>query len=147
MKRLVSIAAGLAVVLAGAVALAKDRGQGHGQGHSKKKHSDQGKHKAKGHHKFDDHDRDVVRVWCDERRERLPIGFRPDDRLSPEFQARLRVGAVLDVQLRNQIHPVPSSLVRLLPPPPVSSHYITIGAHIGVIDASHRLQDLLPIPF
>lgn len=141
MKRLVSIAAGLALVFAGAAALAKE-----GPGKPKKYHSDRGRHLAKGHHKFDDHDRDVVRTWCVERRDRLPIGFRPDDRLSPEFEARLRIGMLLDVRLRNQIHPVPSSLVRLLPPPPINHHYIAIGGHIGLLDGAHRLQDLLPLP-
>jgi Ni/Co efflux regulator RcnB len=138
MKRILSIAAGVAVLLAGAAAPAKE--------HPEKHHSDQGKHKAKGHHKFDDHDREVTRTWCVEHRDRLPVGFRPEDRLAPEFEARLKVGVILDAHLRGQIYPVPSSLVRLLPPPPVSSHYIAIGGHIGLLDASRRLQDLLPIP-
>jgi Ni/Co efflux regulator RcnB len=145
MKRLVSIVAGLAVVFAGAAALAKEHGH-EGHGDSNKHHQDQGRHLAKGHHKFDDRDREVTRVWCVEHRERLPVGFRPDDRLSPEFEARLRVGSILDIRLRNQINPVPSSLVRLLPPPPVSQHYIAIGGHIGLVDGAHRLQDLLPLP-
>ena len=100
----------------------------------------------KGHHKFDDHDREVTRKWCVEHRERLPVGFRPEDRLNPEFEARLKVGALLDVHLRDHIYPVPSSLVRLLPPPPVNTHYIAIGRHIGVVDHAHRIQDLLPLP-
>ena len=145
MKRIVSIAAGLAVVFAGAAVPAKDHGhEGHGE--SAKHHSDQGKHLAKGHHKFDDRDREITRSWCVEHRERLPIGFRPDDRLSPEFEARLRVGTILDVRLRDHIFPVPSSLVRLLPPPPINQHYIAIGGHIGLLDGAHRLQDLLPLP-
>jgi len=144
MKRFVSIVAGLAVVFSGA-ALAKEHGH-EGHGDSNKHHEDQGKHLAKGHHKFDDRDREVTRVWCVEHRERLPIGFRPDDRLSPEFEARLRVGSILDIRLRNQINPVPSSLVRLLPPPPINQHYIAIGGHIGLVDGAHRLQDLLPLP-
>jgi Ni/Co efflux regulator RcnB len=133
MKRILSIAAVAALVLGGGIAAAKE-------------HSDNGKHKAKGHHKFDDHDREVTRSWCVEHRERLPVGFRPEDRLAPEFEARLKVGAILDVHLRDHINPVPSSLVRLLPPPPENAHYIAIGLHIGVIDHAHRLQDLLPLP-
>ena len=145
MRRLVSIAAFVVVVCAGTAAPAKEHGQ-EGHDESKKHHTDQGKHLAKGHHKFDNHDRDLVRTWCVERHERLPVGFRPDDRLAPEFEARLRVGTILDVRLRNQIYPVPSSLVRLLPPPPISTHYIAIGGHIGLVDGAHRLQDLLPLP-
>jgi Ni/Co efflux regulator RcnB len=133
MKRILSIAAVAALVFGAGIAAAKE-------------HADQGKHKAKGHHKFDDHDREVTRVWCVEHRERLPVGFRPEDRLNPEFEARLRVGTILDVRLRDHIYPVPSSLVRLLPPPPVSNHYIAIGGHIALIDSSRRLQDLLPLP-
>lgn len=145
MKRFVSIAACFAFVVAGAAVLAKEHGpEEHGD--SDKHHADQGKHLAKGHHKFDDHDREITRAWCVEHRERLPIGFRPDDRLSPEFEARLRVGSILDVALRNQIHPVPADLMRRLPAPPVSLHYIAIGGHVGLVDGAHRLQDLLPLP-
>jgi Ni/Co efflux regulator RcnB len=139
MKRILSIVAGLAVVFAGAAAPAKEH-------HEQGEHHDEGKHLAKGHHKFDDHDREVTRSWCVEHRERLPVGFRPDDRLAPEFEARLKVGTILDVKFRDHIYPVPSSLVRLLAPPPVNMHYIAIGGHIGLLDGAHRLQDLLPLP-
>src|SRR5262250_3060477 len=108
MKRILVIAAVVALIVAGESTEAKE-------------HADQGKHKAKGHHKFNDRDREVTRTWCVEHRERLPVGLRPEDRLSPEFEARLRVGAILDVHLRDQISPVPSSLVRLLSPPPVNT--------------------------
>ena len=141
MRRLVSIAAGVAVVFAGAVAPAKEHAES-----KKEPHTDQGKHLAKGHHKFDDHDREITHAWCVEHRDRLPIGFRPDDRLSPEFEAHLRVGAILDVRLRNQIHPVPSDLVRRLPAPPVELHYVAIGGHVALVDHVHRLHDLLPLP-
>ena len=145
MRRLVSITALLAVVTVGAAAPAKEHGQEEHDG-SKKHHTDQGKHLAKGHHKFDDHDREITRAWCVEHHGRLPIGFRPDDRLSPEFEARLRVGAVLDVRLRNQVHPIPSDLLRRLPAPPIDLHYIAIGGHVALLDHAHRLHDLLPLP-
>ena len=146
MKRLVSIAAFLAVLFAGAAALAKEHGQDKHDGSKKKPHTDQGRHLAKGHHKFDDRDREITRVWCVEHRGRLPIGFRPDDRLSPEFEARLRIGVILDPALRNQIHPIPSDLLRRLPAPPVDLHYVAIGGHVGLLDRGHRIQDLLPLP-
>jgi len=146
MTKLVAIAACMTLILAGSVAVAKEHGS---QGHhaSKKKHDkDQGRHLAKGHHKFDDRDREITRTWCVEHRERLPIGFRPADRLAPQFESRLRVGVVLDVDLRRQIHPIPVDLLRRLPAPPVGVRYITIGGHVGLLDGANRLHDLLPLP-
>ena len=120
------------------------------QGHSSKKkghhHQDNGKHKAKGHHKFDDRDREITHAWCYEHRDRLPVGFRDIDRLPPRLDAQLQIGVVLNLDLRKQIHPMPSDLLRQLPPPPVGVKYIAIGGHVGLVDSALRLHDLLPRP-
>ncbi len=157
MKQFAVLLVGAVLVVGGNAALAKNNGN-HGnkesQGHqsSKKKahhdsgHQDNGLHLAKGHHKFDSRDREITEHWCTEHRYALPIGFRPADRLEPRFEARLQVGAVLDVDIRGFIHPIPSDLLRHLPPPPVDVSYVAIGGHVGLIDSAHRLHDLLPIP-
>ena len=145
MKRLFSVVACMTVVLSGNAALANEHWL-HGHHGSKKPHSDQGSHQAKGHHKFDDHDRELTHVWCVENRERLPIGFRAVDRLSPAHESLLRVGAVLDVDLRKQIHPIPVDLLNRLPAPPVGVRYIAIGGHVGLLDGANILHDLLPLP-
>jgi hypothetical protein len=148
MKTLLSIVACCVMVVAGSAASAKEHEEhGHGKhednhGH----HSDHGKHYANGHHKFDDHDREITRSWCAENRDRLPAGFRPDDRLSPEIEARLRVGSVLDVELKSRVVPLPTDLLKRLPPPPVDLHYVALGGHVALLDAAHRLHDLLPLP-
>ena len=148
MKTLLSIAACCAMVVAGAAAFAKEH-ENHGhKGHEGRHghHSDHGKHYANGHHKFDDHDRELAHSWCVENREHLPAGFRPDDRLSPEFEARLRVGTVLDVELKKLVLPLPVDLMKRLPAPPVELHYAAVGGHVALLDAAHRLHDLLPLP-
>jgi len=153
MRKLVAIVACLTLIAGGSFALAKENGSsGHDNSDKSKKknphgeHHDNGRHVANGHHKFDSHDREVTSSWCHEHRENLPIGFRPSDRLTPQFEARLRVGVVLDVDLRKFVHSAPVDLVKRLPPPPVDLHYIAIGGHVGLLDSAHRLHDLLPLP-
>lgn len=146
MKRLLSIAVCVAVVLA-ATALPAEEHKPQGHHESKKKpRGNKGRHLAKGHHKFNDHDREITRTWCVEHREGLPIGFRAGDRLAPQFESRLRVGAVLDVDLRRRIHPISRDLLKRLPAPPVGVRYIAIGGHVGLLDRANRLHDLLPLP-
>ena len=148
MKPIVSIVAAAAMMAAGSAVFAHGHGdhEEHGYGESHEHHGDHGKHLAKGHYKFDTHDHEITRAWCVEHRDRLPVGFRTVDRLSPQLEARLRIGSVLDVQLRPLIQPVPVDLVRLLPPPPVDLRYMAIGGHVALLDAAHRLHDLLPLP-
>jgi hypothetical protein len=137
MRKLAAIAMGSTLILGGGRAFAKQE---------QKPHEDQGRHLAKGHHKFDANDREIANRWCVEHRQSLPIGFRSADRLTPQFESRLRVGVVLDTDLRRLVHPVPSDLLHRLPPPPVDLHDIAIGGHVGMLDNAHRLHDLLPLP-
>ena len=37
-------------------------------------------------------------------------------------------------------------LMKLLPPPPTELRYAAIGGHVALLDAAHRLHDLLPLP-
>ncbi len=156
MKTIVSIVVSAAMIAAGSAVYAKshqdhdDQGdQGdryeHGSHASHHEHHDNGKHLAKGHYKFDHNDHEITRRWCEEHRENLPVGFRPVDRLAPELEAHLHVGGVLDVTLRSHMLPVPTDLVRLLPPPPPDLRYMAIGGHVALLDATHRVHDLLPV--
>ena len=120
-----------------------DQGEDHGYKHGH--HSDHGKHFANGHHRFDDQDRVIVESWCRENRESLPVGFRPEDRLTPELETHLRIGNTLDVRLQGLATPLPGNLVKLLPPPPPDLSYFAIGGHLALTDAAHRLHDLLPL--
>lgn len=152
MKVRAAICAGVIAMLGVGVALAHDDDD---QGSKKKKphhhsneayHHDNGRHVANGHHKFDDRDREITTAWCREHRAQPPVGFREVDRLPPQIDAQLQVGVVLNFDLRKQIHPLPTDLLRQLPPPPVGIQYIAIGGHIGLMDGAHRLHDLLPRP-
>ena len=98
-----------------------------------------GSTQAKGHHKFDDHDRDVTREWCVERQRpapgRVPAGGPARARIRGATPGRRDPRrAIFEVRST----PCRSSLVRLLPPPPVSHHYIAIGGHVALLDASRR---------
>jgi Ni/Co efflux regulator RcnB len=109
-------------------------------------HEDHGRHLAKGHHKFDDRDREITHAWCNEHRDRPPVGFREVDRLPPQLEIQLKVGAILPLDLRKHIVPMPTDLLHRLPAPPVDVQYVAIGGHVALMDQAHRLHDLLPLP-
>lgn len=93
--------------------------------------------------RLDDHDRQAAHDWYKEHRERLPEGLRERDRLSPEFESRLREGEVVDRDLRHRIHPVPHELLERLPACPAHYRYVIIGGHICLIDDGWRLHDVI----
>jgi hypothetical protein len=93
--------------------------------------------------RFDDHDRQAAYGWYKEHREHLPEGLRERDRLTAEFESRLREGEVLDRDLRHRIHPVPHELLERLPPCPEHYRYAIIGGHICLIDGGWRLHDVI----
>ena len=119
MKKL-RLAIGAAAVLfaiSGAVALAQDR--------------------------FSDHDQQVTRDWYNQHKDHPPVGFRNEDRLSAEEEARLREGAVLDKDLRRKVHPAPRELTRILPPPARNHRYVAIGGHVGLIDNTNHVKAVI----
>jgi hypothetical protein len=95
------------------------------------------------HPRFEDHDRDAARGWFSEHHDRLPQGLRDRDRLPPEVESRLQVGVILDHDMRRRIHPVPADLLDRLPPCPRHYRYVIIGGHIGLIDDSFRVSDVI----
>ena len=95
------------------------------------------------HRRFDDHDRQAARGWYTEHHDRLPEGLRDRDRLSPEFESRLREGEALDRDLRHRIRPVPHELLERLPPCPRHYRYVIIGGHICLIDDGYHVFDIL----
>jgi hypothetical protein len=99
--------------------------------------------KDRDHRRFDDHDRQAAHGWYTEHHDRLPEGLRDRDRLSPEFESRLREGEVLDLDLRHRIHPVPHDLLERLPPCPRHYRYVIIGGHICLIDNGYRVFDII----
>jgi len=88
------------LALTGGAIQAQDRGQD-------QDHQDQGRHQqiqhdqyredqhGQDHSRFDDHDRQVTRDWYNGHRDHPPLGLRDRDRLTPEYESRLREGDVL----------------------------------------------------
>ena len=119
-----------------------DRGD---RDHSDHDHGDRDHHddRGRGHDRFYDHDRDASRDWYRAHHDHLPVGFRDRDRLPPGLEGRLRVGVVLDRDLRGRIHPVPGDLLGAYPPPPPRCRYVVIGGHIVLIDAGYHVADVI----
>jgi len=99
------------------------------------------------HPRFDDHERESVRVWIGRHHDRPVVGFRDEDRLPGDWDGRLREGFVLDNDWRRRVHPVPEDLMAELPPPPVGYRYYVIGGHIVLVDRDWRVVDVININF
>jgi hypothetical protein len=114
-----AIAAALMICVAGA-AYAQERHEHHWDEH---------------HPMFDDHEHVVVNGWWAAHHEHPVIGFRVEDRLPGDWDARLAPGFVLTVDWRHKyMHAVPADLYAQLPPPPPHFHYYVIGGHICLVD-------------
>lgn len=96
------------------------------------------------HTKFDDRDRETVRSWYIAHRDRLPPGFRDQDRLPPQWEARLQPGSMLDVNMRRRVRPVPPDLIRTLPAPPRDYRYAVLDGHIIIVgEKTWHVSDVL----
>src|ERR1700681_1891379 len=56
-----------------------------------------------GQTQFNTQDRQATSAWSKQHQARPPVGFRPQDRLSPALESRLQVGSKLDSELQKQI--------------------------------------------
>jgi hypothetical protein len=92
---------------------------------------------------FDSHDQQVTRDWYNQHQNNPPAGLRKEDRLSADQESRSQEGAVLDKDLRRQVHPAPPDLARRLPPPPSHHRYVAIGGHIGLIDNGNNVKAII----
>jgi Ni/Co efflux regulator RcnB len=98
---------------------------------------------AQGHDRFDNHDQQVTRDWYNQHQDHPPAGLRSRDRLSADEESRLREGSTLDRNLRRKVHPAPADLSRQLPPPARNQRYVTLGGHVGLIDNSYQVHDVI----
>ncbi|HXB74572.1 MAG TPA: hypothetical protein VNY05_40430 [Candidatus Acidoferrales bacterium] len=92
---------------------------------------------------FDSHDQQVTRDWYNQHQDHPAAGLRSGDRLSGDQESRLREGAVIDKDMRKQVHPAPPDLARRLPPPPTHHRYVAVGGHIGLIDNGYQVKALI----
>lgn len=93
------------------------------------------------HSRFDDNDRKNVNDWYEKHNKKAPKGFRQQDRLEAEHDARLHDGYVLDQQFRGRIQPLPSGM--RFPAPPRNQRYVVIGGHVVLIDKGYQVHDVL----
>jgi Ni/Co efflux regulator RcnB len=126
--RLATAAAAI-LALSGIVALAQDGGQ----------RGDRNRTTTQ----FDSHDQQVTHDWYNQHKDNPPVGFRSQDRLSPDQESRLHEGAVLDKDMRRNVHPAPPELTRQLPAPPSHHRYVAIGGHVGMIDNSYHVKAVI----
>src|SRR5579863_7379163 len=82
------------------------------------------------HLRFDARDRERVGEWYKGRQDDLPAGFRAADRLDPDAESRLRIGQVLQPDLRREILPVPPDLLEKLPPAAPGQRYEVLDGHL-----------------
>lgn len=81
--------------------------------------------------------------WYNQHRDNLPEGLRPEDRLSPEQESRLKVGVVLDNDIRDRVRPAPPELAQRLPPPPPEHRYVAVGGHVGLVDKDYKVKAVI----
>jgi len=91
---------------------------------------------------FTDHDRDVMQKWYREHHAQLPTEFVAREHWSPTFEGRLKVGSVIEKDIRPWAYPLPDDLLSQLPAQPRHFRYVIIGEHSCIIDASWRLYDV-----
>jgi len=94
---------------------------------------------------FNDHDRQVTRDWYLHNRAHLGRGWEERDRLSPDMERRLRVGARLDRAFYGRMSWVPGDLVRLYGPAPRGYRYAIIGGNIVLLDSNYFVRDVFRI--
>lgn len=81
--------------------------------------------------------------WYRDHQGSLPEGFRPEDRLTPEQESRVRVGVVLDNDIRDRVHPAPPELAARLAPPPPDHRYVAVGGKVGLVDKDYRVKAVI----
>ena len=139
---------------------AESQGAKGGHGDAEKTHGASGKEKGgasaeHGHHGHDHHGdvpvfstrhRDVIVDWFSDRRnvEGLPPGLAKKESLPPGLEKQLQRNGTLPPGLEKKLHPVPSGLVRRLPPPPRNTRYVILGEDVLLLDErSSAIVDII----
>jgi hypothetical protein len=91
---------------------------------------------------FTDKDRQALQHWYRTHHDQLPREFVAREHWSPTFEGRLKIGSVIDKDIRPWAYPLPDDLLTQMPPQPRHFRYVIIGEHACIIDASWRLYDV-----
>jgi Ni/Co efflux regulator RcnB len=135
-RHLTACAVTAALLALATAAPAQDRGQRGNDEHEWDHHP---------HATFSDHDREVTRDWYRLHQEHPGRGWSERERLSPEMERRLRVGAGLDPVLRRRMYWVPADLSRRYGPAPRGFRYAIIGGNVVLLDPAYRVHDVFRI--
>lgn len=128
--------------LSGGAAVAQERGQ---ERDDRSRDDGRNDRRRENDRRFDDHDRQVAQDYYNQHRNER--GFRDRDRLSSEYESRLREGYVLDPEMRRMCRPAPPELVRGFAPAPSGYRYVVIGGHVCLIDRGYRVHDAIHLEF
>jgi Ni/Co efflux regulator RcnB len=104
-----------------------------------------GTQNRQGQTQFNAQDRQATSAWSNQHQARPPVGFRPQDRLSPALESRLQVGSRLDPELQKRVHPVPSDLRRQLATPAPNYRYAAVGGHVTLLDKKNQVHDIIHV--
>jgi len=118
----------------------QNRGNQNDQGRRNRWQDDQNRGREN-HNRFDDHDRQAAREWYEQHRDYR--GVRENDRLTPEYENRLREGYVMDYQMRRMARPAPYELVQRFGPPPPGYRYVIVNGHVVLVDRGYRVHDVM----
>jgi hypothetical protein len=96
------------------------------------------------HKRFDVRDRENVGEWYKGHQGNLPPGFQAEDRLSPSSEAKLRIGEIMNPELRPMVRPAPVDLLRKLPPAATGYRYEILNGHLLLLeDRTWNVSDVL----
>jgi hypothetical protein len=100
--------------------------------------------KRQNHAKFDDFDRQVLRDWYDQRRDKVLVGLLDQNRVTPYVDSRFQRGFVQDADLRTNPRPTRIEFWHRLTFSPRSYRYVAIRGHVAAIDDNYQdVNDLI----
>ncbi len=115
----------------------RDHGRGHGREHENRGRRKKWERDHDGRYRFDKHDHGAVADYYRDHR------YRYERERAPEVP--IQYGYVVSERYRRYCHPVPSTLVQELPPPPRGFRYFLLSGNIVLLDSGYRVQDFIHI--
>jgi hypothetical protein len=91
--------------------------------------------------RFEGPDQQAARDWYSGHRDAPVFGDR--QAWNDNYEQRIRIGAVLDPDLRRLARPVPADLLGLLPARPRYLRYVIVGDHVCLIDNQWVVRDVV----
>src|ERR1700719_3853075 len=99
--------------------------------------------KRQNHIEFDDRDRQVMRDWYNPDRDKILVGLRDPNRVTPYVDSRLRIGSAQDPDLQIR-RSAPLEFWYRLSSSPRSYQYVAIQGHVEAIDGNYQdMNDLI----